>query len=212
MSDFGTMKARVASEMKRGDMTACATAVQSAVLTAIEYYGKRATWFNEFRQESLQTTSGEEYLTLSASLRPVRFTSVKVRIDATRDYPLSSTTFQEIDRVDASQYIGYPELYAYYDGTLRLYPIPNGTYTMLLAGVRHIPGISAGASTAATNEWLTDCEEIIRCRAKGYLYRDEVHNPQRAEYFFQEAEKAWRELSRQNTGLRSSGRVRSRFW
>jgi hypothetical protein len=37
MSGFATLKARVADEMKRGELTASATAVQSAVLDAIKF-------------------------------------------------------------------------------------------------------------------------------------------------------------------------------
>ena len=68
--------------------------------------------------------------------------------------------------------------------------------------------VTAGAATGATNGWMVDAEEMIRCVAKGNLFRDELRNPTAADYFFGEAVKTRRELQRRATNLASSGRVR----
>ena len=46
MSTFGTMKSRIAREMKRGELSASASAVQDSILSAIEYFKRKRFYFN----------------------------------------------------------------------------------------------------------------------------------------------------------------------
>ena len=45
---FGAMKARISNEMKRGELSASATAVQDSILSAIKYLERRRFTWNEF--------------------------------------------------------------------------------------------------------------------------------------------------------------------
>jgi hypothetical protein len=77
-----------------------------------------------------------------------------------------------------------------------------------IAGAKRLLEVTAGAAAAATNGWMVDAEEMIRCVAKGNLFRDELRNPTAADYFYGEAVPTRRELQRRATNLASSGRVR----
>lgn len=216
MSTFGVMKARIAKEMKRGELTASATAVQSAVLDSIKFFEARRWAWNQFLDETHTTTADDPYVTLTATLQVVKFDSVKAII-GTRDYPLTPATWIAIDSVDSGQWSGYPEYYTEYDvdnagstqQRLRLYPIPNDAYTMKLSGLRKLPEVSASATANATNAWMVIAEEMVRCRAKGYLFRDELRAPQNAQHMFGEAERKATELRRETRQRQGSNRIRA---
>lgn len=207
MSDFQTMKARIATEMKRGELTASASQVQSAVISAIDFFKRRRFWFNEVHDTTLSVSTSS--VTLPASF--IIIDSVKAVIGS-RDYPLQRRTWHEIDSIDSGQWTGYPEWYSIHGDQIRSYPPPNDTYVYKLSGVVELTEISANASAAATNSWMTDAEEMIRCQAKGYLFRDEVRNFTIADIFFREAQRVYRELNRENRAKLSSNRIRPTMW
>lgn len=213
MSNFGTMKRRIETEMVRGDISNSSTVVNNAVIDAIKHFQVRPTWFNEFNNSAHVTTASSEWVTLSASVGEVQLYSVKIRISGTRDYPLSEDGYQAIDRIDSAQYTGYPEVYSYFGKKLRLYPIPDAEYTLLMSGVAVLPEISIAAASTATNAWMTFGEEPIRLRAKGNLFRDYVRNIQAAEVFYTDAEKQWDEqIAKRTRRLHSTRRVRRYQW
>jgi hypothetical protein len=212
MSTFGTMKARIAREMKRGELSACATAVQDSVLSAIKLVENYRFAFNEFNDVTVTASSSATYVPFSrilsdASVVPVKIDTIKVVVSG-RDYPLDETTWAAIDSIDAGQWYGYPDRYAVHSENIRLYPPPNQNMVLKIAGAKRLLEVTAGAAAAATNGWMVDAEEMIRCVAKGNLFRDELRNPTAADYFYGEAVKTRRELQRRATNLASSGRVR----
>ena len=216
MSTFGVMKARVAAEMKRGELTASATAVQAAVLSAIEFFKRRRFYFNEFNDALLTASASATYVTLSrlvsdSSIRPIIFDSIKAVI-GTRDYPLTARNWKEIDSIDAGQWYGYPEWYAIHAEKIRLYPPPNQAYVLRISGVKDLIEVTAGAAAGVTNAWTNDAEEMIRCKAKSTLFRDELRNMQMAGIFESEAERVYKELLKEVTAKTSSGRIRPTNW
>jgi hypothetical protein len=213
---FGTLKARIADEMKRGELTASAPAVQSSIIDAIKYFESRRFAFNQFIDATHTTTADSPYVTLTATLQLVQIDSVKVTIGS-RNYPLSAASWVGIDSIDSGQWSGYPEYYCQYDvdntgstqQRLRFYPIPNNTYTVTIAGVKKLPEISAGASTNATNAWVDVGEEMVRMRAKGTLFRDQLRAPEHAQSCFADAEMYARTLHGEAIRTQSTGRLNS---
>jgi hypothetical protein len=209
MSGFATLKARVADEMKRGELTASATAVQSAVLDAIKFYEGRRFPFNEFLDTGHVTVADSPYVTLTATLRVVKLDTVKVTIGS-RDYPLKPTTWLSIDSIDSGQWSGYPEYYArYLENRLRLYPIPNDAYTVKLSGIKKLEEVSAGATASASNAWTGVLEEPVRLYAKGVLFRDQLRAPELAQVAFTEAERKMREYKRESRQYQSGGHLKA---
>jgi hypothetical protein len=140
---FGTLRSRVSSEMKRGELTADATAVATAIITAIDYFKRRRFPWNEFAVTNAGVTVPDQTdVTLSTSSRVITIDSLKIHIGQ-RDYPLTPTPFRSIDAVDSGQWAGYPEMYSFHHDMIRLYPIPNASYTIAVAGIWDLTELSA---------------------------------------------------------------------
>lgn len=201
MSTFGTIKQRVADEMKRGEITASSTAVQTSVLDAIKFYEKRTMWFNEAVDTSQVTVA--DAATLSAMPTGlIRINSFKVTVSGS-DVVIDPMNYNTMDAIDSKVTTGRPDYYAIYGDKIRLYPTPNASYTCTISFIKRLPEISASATTNATNAWVNECEGMIRKRAKGELFQNELRNYNEASYWFGESEKEYNELNRQNVGRRS---------
>lgn len=177
MSTFGTMTSRIADEMLRSDLT---SQIQSAIQSAIRHYSGTRFWFNEATATTADgfgpTASGTEYYSL-----PTDFQAVDTITATISDvYQLVPESFNEIDRIQqsASYHTGQPWKYAIYRQMLRLYPIPDGTYTLRINYVKSLTALSADADT---NAWMTDGEELIRCRAKRDVYIHVLEDQRMAE-------------------------------
>ena len=210
MSTFGEMKARIAGEMKRGELVSSATAVSRAVLSAIQHFETERFPWNEFRDETHTTVADDPYLSITATLKIVKLDSVRVTIGA-RDYPLIEKDWSSIELIDSGQWAGYPEWWCWYGEQIRMYPIPNDAYTVKLAGVRRLTEVTASASASATNSWMTDGEEMVRLYAKGSLFRDELRAPMLAQQMFTESMRARRQVKRTSTSLQGA-RVRPMYF
>jgi hypothetical protein len=169
MTTFGTMQDRIADELDRTDLT---TQIQREIKSAITYYDKHRFWFNEARNISFATVDGTEYYgsTNDSDIPNLLFIdTLKIALNASDKYDLERVPFQEID--SDSQGItldeGKPVKYAYYAKQIRLYPIPDASYSIYGAGVIALGDLSV---TGDTNAWMTDGEALIRSRAKWALF------------------------------------------
>ena len=208
MSDFATIKARIASEMHRGELSASASAVQAAVLSAIDCYKRRRFYFNEFNDEVATCSSSATYMSLNRfSVGSLDIDSVKMII-TNRDYPLSKATWNQLDSVDAGQFYGYPDYFAIHADKFRFYPPPNAEYEVKVSGVKELTEISANAAGSATNAWVDDAEEMIRYKAKANLFRDHLRDYNSAERFEMEAQRSYRELRKEVIAKTSAGKLR----
>lgn len=204
MSTFGTIKQRVADEMKRGEITASATAVQNSVLDSIKHYETRRMWFNEVVNASQVTVANTP--TLSAMPTGlVRIDSFRITVSG-REISLTPWNYQYMDSIDSNQWSSIPEHYAVYADKIRLYPRPNASYTCTISFIKRLTEVSASATTGATNAWVNECEPVIRNYAKGLLFQNELRNYNEAAYWFSESEREFKELQKETVG-RSSGYV-----
>lgn len=216
MSDFGTMKARIADEMKRGDLTASATAVQSAVLSAIDYWRWKRFPFNQARDTSILTTASDPFLT-SMPTGILYLHSIKLTIGGNQQrlYPRA---YDWMETVDFGAWTGYPEYYAWYTRSatasqvLRLYPIPNGAFTATMSFTRSLPEITAGATSTASNAWMTIAEPVIRMWAKGVLFDHHLRAAEHANRMYQLARQEYQSLRRETNAKQGSGSVMPLRW
>lgn len=209
--NYGTMKQRIADEMRRGDLTACATVVASAVISAIEYFKRRRFYWNEFVDKTFSTSASVTAISLSADV--IQVDTVKVRV-SNRDYPLEPMTWKEMDAIDSGQFFGYPDYYAIHSGKIRFYPPPLGNYLVRMSGVQELSEVTLDATANATNAWVdtVDGEAMIRAKAKAYLFRDFLRDHAQARVFDQQAELEAREIARENRAKTSAGRVKPARW
>lgn len=184
MTTYGVMKSTIADEIVRDDLS---TQIGRAVINAIKQWEVTRFHFNEKRYRIL-TVAGQEYYDL---ITPTLLTSsggavgtgeTLIELDSItctisagqKPYPLTERTQQWMDDNQSSSYQGQPDSYGFFGDQLRIYPIPNGVFTLNLSTLARLATLSADADT---NAWMTDGEVLIREHAKMILYRDVLRDP-----------------------------------
>ena len=82
---------------------------------------------------------------------------------------------------------GQPTSYDYYGKQIRLYPIPDASYSAVVSGVYALAELSA---TTDTNAWMTDGEQLIRARAKWELLTHVIKDKEGADMMAEAEAKA----------------------
>lgn len=170
MATLGEIKARVARELDRDDLT---TVIADAINRAIEFYAdQRFKWTED--TATVTTTADVETVALPDGLRYEDHYGVFIEVGGFK-YPL-----YKIPRVDMQYWqstqdlVGQPVEYAIESGELRLFPTPNQAYTITILGVYNV---AAPASDSASNAWTTQGEDLIVARARYTIARDVTYDP-----------------------------------
>lgn len=169
MSTYGVMQTRIADELNRSDLT---TQIQYAIKTAIKTYDKTRFWFNESRSFTFSTVDGQEFYTSTDNTNIpnlLAIDTIQITITSSDKYILQRVPYEQIEAISSNTTVdeGQPTWFAYYGKQLRLYPIPDGVYSVRVSAVWALDDLSA---TSDTNAWMTDGETLIRSRAKRELY------------------------------------------
>jgi hypothetical protein len=175
------MKARIASELRRSNIT---TQIASAITSAIQALEDRRFIFSESRALTFSTVIGQEfYGTADSALIPrlQKIDYAKIIID---NYPreLKPVLPAEIERINrnATQ-TGEPVCYCWYGEQIRLSYVPSDVWTVRIGGVVRVP--APASDDEADNPWMIMAERAVRCRAKYELYEHVLMNPEMAERF-----------------------------
>lgn len=161
---LGVMKARIADEMSRTDLT---TQIANAIFSAIHHYERQRFWFNEARV-TVTTSTGQSFYDSADNAQLgslVEIDGVTLQVGSV-SWPLKQLAWSEIEElVSGTQVTGEPTHYAWYGEQLRLYPIPNAARTVVLSYVKRLADL---ATDTDANAWtlLADAEELIRLRAR----------------------------------------------
>lgn len=162
-------------------------AADSAIALSIAHYETIPWWF-------LETTASivvdEEYVDLPSDCASTEFT---VRLNATSAYLLSKRTFQQMDKWGSVSTFGSPSDYAIYGDQIRVYPIPDRSYSATVAYSKQLGPPSAGQS----NAWTLDGEMLIRARAEWQLWSLRFHDVEAATVAKQVENDALKSLKRQ---------------
>lgn len=175
MATLATMKARIATELRRSDLTAdIAVAIQAAV----DHYEAWRWWFLEFSNNTDVTTVANQssYDETTDNLpQAIEIDLIKVTI-SNNEYPLVMRDHSYIqDRIwSTTSGTGVPEDWAYYDEKLWLYPVPNDAYQLHIYGLQAI-GLPAEAEE---NAWTKDAYDLIKQRAKAIVKIDRLESAQ----------------------------------
>jgi len=162
--------------------------ISTAISTAIEVYEQERFWFNEIRATTT-TSSGQEFYDLPSDFIDIDTLTCAINNNT---YPLIQRDFKTIDDwfITASTYSGYPDSFCIYDEQLRLYPVPDGAYTMTIAYQYKPAALSAGTDS---NSWTNDARNLIRFSADADVALNYRQDPKRYALFKQQEA---RELSR----------------
>lgn len=156
MSTFGDMKSRIADELSRSDLT---TQIGLEILTAISHY-ETERWSWSEQRATASTVTSTAFIALPTDF--LDEDSLMITINGSKD-PVRRVGYEYIDKIDSGDYTGEPSVYAFYDGQIRLYPIPDRAYTITLSYLKAQTALSADADT---NDWTNEGEALIRARAK----------------------------------------------
>ncbi len=180
MTTYGTMQDRIADELDRSDLT---TQIKRSIQSAIAHYQTQRFWYNETRNISFATVDGTEFYGSSSDSdipNVLFFDALKIAINSTNKYDLKRAPYSELDSDSQSITLdeGQPVKYAYYAKQIRLYPIPDASYSVYGSAVMSLGDLSL---TTDTNNWMTDGEALIRSRAKWDIYTHIIRDPELAQ-------------------------------
>ncbi|MDE2100782.1 MAG: hypothetical protein KGL39_26285, partial [Patescibacteria group bacterium] len=179
---YAQLQARVAAEVlgfaASSDANNGTSYIVNAIQDAISEFERETFWFNDMRtfggsvgsQSDLQTVLGQEfysYADLPVLVNMPHIRKVMVLAFANR-YPLVERTQQWIDDVSISTtWQGLPTDYCIQAGALRLYPVPNGGYPLIIDGTIRFPPL---VNQSDYNVWTNRGEWLIRTEAKRLLF------------------------------------------
>jgi hypothetical protein len=208
MTTLATMKARIASELRRTNIT---TQIASAIQTAIESYQHERFFWNETRELTFNTVAGkwqydsDDYADLANILR-WDFVLTEVGGSYFTLLPMSPGEIETLN--GDGDFTGQPLNWGYYNSQFLIYPIPNEAFPIRIGG---LISKAAPASDAETgNPWMTYAEKLIRCRAKHELYQHVLMDQILAAQFSPDNDmgptaKALQELRTRTTWLTNQG-------
>ena len=187
MSTHGTIADRIEDEILRTDLT---SNVQAAIKSAIKHYESHRFWFTEGNNGADSITFGASNTatyTLSAEWIEIDVLTTTV---SSNEYPLIQRTADwfRLVNTNPTTVTGTPSDYAMHGDALWVYPSPNSNYQYTIYGHRKITALDTNVDltltdTTVSNEWFRSAEELIRNRAKYYLYADVLENPERAAFY-----------------------------
>lgn len=206
MTTYGTMQDRIADELDRADLT---NQITRAIKSAIAYYERKPFWFNEQRTISFPTVDGQEFYGSSDDSdipNLLRIDTLKIAETSTDKYDLERRPFEELDAYSQSNVNdeGKPVWYAYYAKQIRLYPIPDASYSIYGSGIIALADLSA---TTDTNAWMTDGEALIRARAKWDLYTHVIKEVESAQLMKAAENEELRSLMAATSARKATGRI-----
>lgn len=213
MNTFGTMVDRITSEMVLE--ATLSAAIKSTIITTINFYERERFYFNERLSLTFTVSTGQEIYT-SVDLAEIatipEIDELTIFVNASSRYPLTRRTWEWINRsqIDTTGQ-GQPTDYCQYAQQIRVYPIPNGVYPVVISGTERFITLSGDTDT---NAWMTDAEELIRYAAKKRITLDLLHDadPMTADRWAQMERDALLSLRGETFRRASSGRIQSTPW
>lgn len=172
MPGYATFVSEIADDLNRGsDFHA---RIRRAINSAIQHYKAKRFTFNEARATA---TSDAEYLSLSFAWMEID--SIRVQDDSDHWIPLTGKSFDEIEyrSIDPDD-DDEPVYYAVYGQALRFWPIPDRTYSFQVAYLADFTDISLSASDSASNAWINEGRELIRCHAMAEILEMYIDGPE----------------------------------
>lgn len=173
MATLGEVVTRIREDIDRG--SDYDSRIKRAIAEAIRFYRSKRLGFNIKRAYAV-LTSGNEYVSLPTDW--IEADLLRLDKDDDREV-LEEVTYDWIDDENvAGDQTGRPNKYAIQHRTLRLYPIPDQTYTLMFSFQYELKDVSASASDGATNAWIDEGEELIRKHAMSELYVLYIDGPE----------------------------------
>ncbi len=198
---LGDLKARIADELARSDLTA---QIALAIDDAISEAATHRFWFNEVRGLTFPLTAGQEYYgneDLSA-LTEIDDLWLAVGSQRRNLRPASDISLDGLN--DGMQSRGEPYLWSRYSDGFRFYPVPTQGYIVTVDGVTRFAPLGDDANT---NPWIVEGERYIRALAKRNLYAEVIRDADEAQTMDALARRYREELFAQTSDRIGTGQV-----
>lgn len=158
--------------------------VKLAIQDAVQTFERQPFWFNDMRTfgvsgsaSDLETVQAKEFYSwqdLPSLINMPHISNILVVAFANR-YPLNSRTKEWIDLASVSTtWQGLPTDWCWQAGAMRLYPVPNGGYPLIINATIRFPVMVADADYSV---WTNRAEPLIRMEAKRLLFLNITRNP-----------------------------------
>lgn len=149
--------------------------MQNAIFQAIRFCEREPYYFNETRDVTFPTISGQEWYGAADNSNIPTLARIVMayceRSDGQRT-PMQRATPEELEIfADNSAARGEPYAWTYFGQRVRIYPIPDlASYTIRLQlGPYRLATMTAASDS---NAWMTEAFDMIKARAKYTLYKD----------------------------------------
>lgn len=177
MSTYGDMKARIADELSRTDLS---SQIASEIQSAIFYYQDDRFYFDQRRDVTFNTVASQEFYSNSDITNfnlLIDLDAVTVTVNGNR-FNVKPWPYPDLEMISVTTTtLGEPNYYAIYAQQMRLYPIPQQVYSVRLSGVF---SLAAPILDADSNAWTNDAEELIRARAKKKINLNYIKDTEQA--------------------------------
>ena len=166
MTTLATMKAQIANDIERSDLT---SEIATAISKAIGQYQTTRFFFNEARVE-FSTVAGQSSYTSSddadiGTLMEIDDAYVIVGGIVSRLHVITPDRWEYLN--DNSASTGEPYCYTWFAGAIRIYPVPSAIYTVRLHA--HVSKAEPASDGETGNVWMTYAYEVIRAAARKFL-------------------------------------------
>lgn len=188
MTTMAGLREKILTDLNRTDATAVA---ETAIADAKIAYDHERWWFNE-RRAKFGTTPDTEYLPLPSDY--IECDSMLITFNG-YIYPLEGWGKREHDRLaNYATDTGVPTAFSIYDSQIRLYPIPDATYSVTMSYQFVMPALTVSES----NVWTNELGNLMRFHAVADLYANYLHAPDRAAVAKQQEQEEYSRLQRRN--------------
>jgi hypothetical protein len=195
MSTLGIMKERIASELRRDDLSSASefrvlsavSDIHDAIHTAIGEYQKEHLYFKQSRGDVVfDTVANQPRYTSSDETNISRIIKIEYGF-----IEIGGMTFKLLPRrndlmdVDVSgdnPHTSDPQFYSWYAETIILEPIPSTAGYECRFGCI-LKTTAPATDNEASNRWMIDGELLVRSRAKAELYRHVIKDYQKADQY-----------------------------
>lgn len=195
MSTLGIMKERIASELRRDDLSSASefrvlssvSDIHDAIHTAIGEYQKENLYFKQSRGDVVfDTVADQARYTSSDEANIARIIKIEYAFIDIAGFPFKlyprRADWMDVDTSGDNPITSDPQFYSWYGEAIILEPVPSAAGYECRFGCI-LKTTAPATDNEASNRWMLDGELLIRSRAKAELYRHVIKDYQKADQY-----------------------------
>lgn len=207
MTTLTVLKAKIADDLARDDLT---TQIADAITQAIDFYKEERLFWMDTRAETFATVAAQSAYDGDDDAAIPLF----IKIDAMMLQDSGGIEYGPLNRIDQrvmeqllddSASSSRPDSWSWYNDTIYFHPIPDDVYTARPMGQIEVAAPSSDAETG--NKWMSKGLELIRCKAKAYIFLHTVKDPNQAVAMEAAAQSELAKLRRDTSKRTATGRI-----